>query len=299
MSYPLRFTKMHGAGNDYIYIDATQEMPPLATDTLRQLSDRRFGIGGDGVVLIERSEAADLRMRMFNADGSEGAMCGNAIRCVAKFALDRKLTDQNPLTIETASGVKAIHCQLDSSGQVTQATVDMGPPILSTKAIPVAIEQAEVINVDFNSLVPSIATDVALRMTCVSMGNPHAVFFVEELSDELVLGVGPQIETCSLFPDRANIEFAVINNRNEITMRVWERGSGETHACGTGACAVVVAAILNGLTDRNVTVHLLGGDLVIRWPEHEEAEANPNAIASVYKTGPAEFVFDGIYEIGI
>lgn len=294
MTDSLRFTKMHGAGNDYLFVDATVDTPNLDPQTIERLSNRRTGIGSDGLVLIERSDIADLRMRMFNADGSEGAMCGNAIRCVAKFGLERGLTTNNPMAIETLTGVKTIECQLNNEGAVVSARVDMGPPQLKSTKIPVLADSDEVLDIDFTMLEPTIASGKHLHMTCISMGNPHAVFFVEELTDELVLEIGPQIETCKLFPDRTNVEFATVNNRSEITMRVWERGSGETHACGTGACAVAVAAILTGRTDHQVTVHLLGGDLEIEWTE---AETDDAPLASVFKTGPAEFVFDGVCDI--
>ena len=279
---------MHGAGNDYLYIDATQGMPPLTNDMIRQMSDRHFGIGADGVVFIASSEVADLRMQMHNADGSEGAMCGNAIRCVAKFALDRGLVTNNPVVIETATGVKEIVCQLNDSGQVDSARVDMGAPALKAESVPVVSDLPEVRSVAIKDLDPNL--DLPYNVTCVSMGNPHAVIFVDDVTDTMVLQEGPSIESSQAFPDRVNVEFAKVHNRGEITMRVWERGSGETLACGTGACAVVVAAVLEGLVDRDVTVHLLGGDLRIEWPD-----SNDSAHSSLFKTGPAEFVFDGTY----
>lgn len=279
---------MHGAGNDYLYIDATQGMPPLTNEMIRQMSDRHFGIGADGVVFIACSKVADLRMQMHNADGSEGAMCGNAIRCVSKFALDRGLVANNPVKIETAAGVKEIACEINESGHVISARVDMGTPVFRAESVPVISDLPEVRSIAIKDLDPNL--DLPYNVTCVSMGNPHVVLFVDEITDVMVLQEGPRIETSQAFPDRVNVEFAEVHNRSEITMRVWERGSGETLACGTGACAVVVAAVLEGLVDRDVTVHLLGGDLRIEWPD-----SNSNAHASVFKTGPAEFVFDGTY----
>lgn len=279
---------MHGAGNDYLYIDATREVPPLTEAMIQQMSDRHFGIGGDGVVLICKSDIADLRMQMHNADGSEGAMCGNAIRCVAKFGIERGLVQTNPIRIETSTGVKEIACALNESGEVISARVDMGAPELRSDLIPVNTQLAEVRTQLISELDSQL--DLPYEVTCVSMGNPHAVIFVDTITDQMVLEHGPRIETSPAFPDRVNVEFAKVHNRSEITMRVWERGSGETLACGTGACAVVVAAILKGLVDREVTVHLLGGDLQIEWPQSDDQTAS-----SVFKTGPAEFVFDGTY----
>lgn len=286
MSREIRFTKMHGAANDYIYIDATKNAPDLTADEISRLSDRRRGVGGDGVVFIAQplhSKTADLRMQMHNADGSEGSMCGNALRCVAKYALDRGLTDKNPLVIETGGGDKTVECYLED-GIVTSVRADMGPPLLSPADVPMLFDGDQVIDVDFATLAPEIAGDSNLRCTGVSMGNSHVVFFVNEPTDELVLGLGPKIETCALFPKRVNVEFARVDSPNEITMRVWERGSGETHACGTGACATAVAGVLTGRTGRDVIVHLRGGDLRIEWPEG----------GSVFMTGPAEFAFDGV-----
>ena len=290
MSREIRFTKMHGAANDYIYIDATKNAPDLTVDEISRLSDRRRGVGGDGVVFIAQplnSKTADLRMQMHNADGSEGSMCGNAIRCVAKFALDRGLTEKNPLVIETACGDKTVECHLEN-GVVTSARVDMGPPLLAPADVPMLVESERAVDLNFASLVPEMVVDSNLRCTGVSMGNSHVVFFVDEPTDELVLGLGPKIETCALFPERVNVEFARVDNPNEITMRVWERGSGETHACGTGACATAVAGVLTGRTGRDVTVHLLGGDLRIEWPEGGDEKGR------VFMTGPAEFAFDGV-----
>lgn len=282
------FTKMHGAGNDYVYFDVTGGEPGFSAEEIQRISDRRTGVGGDGVVLIARpmrSDAAHVRMQMHNADGSEGAMCGNAIRCVAKYALERGLTTANPLVVETASGDKTLHCEL-VDGLVRSVRVDMGPPILRPSDVPARIAEERAVDFDFAALEPELAAGRALRGTAVSMGNPHLVFFVDEPTDELVLGLGPKIETCALFPKRVNVEFVRVDSPTELTMRVWERGSGETHACGTGACAAAVAAILTGRTERDVTIHLRGGDLRVEWPADD---------ASVYMTGPAAYSFDGVW----
>ncbi len=299
MSREIRFTKMHGAANDYIYIDATQNGPDLSADEIRRLSDRRRGVGGDGVVFIAQPQnaTADLRMQMHNADGSEGRMCGNALRCVAKYALDRGLTNKNPLVIETRDGDKTVHCHMEK-GVVTLARVDMGPPRLAPADVPMLVEGERAIDLNFATIAPEIAADPSLRCTGVSMGNSHVVFFVDELTDALVLGLGPKIETSALFPDRVNVEFARVDNETEITMRVWERGSGETHACGTGACATAVAGVLTGRTGRDVIVHLRGGDLRIEWPDDGtpvkgSLKKSDSEKGRVFMTGPAEFAFDG------
>lgn len=277
----IRFTKMHGAGNDYVYVNCFEpvelgDVPALAT----AISDRHFGVGGDGLVLICPSERADARMRMYNADGSESEMCGNAIRCVAKFIYDHGLARKDELAIETGRGVLTLQVST-RGGLVDRVRVNMAAPILNAVEIPTTLPGNPPVNV------PLEVAGRTLAVTCVSMGNPHCVTFVDQPTDELVLGIGPQIEKHSAFPRRINAEFIQVVSRNETIMRVWERGSGETLACGTGACASVVAGVLAGKTDRNVTVHLRGGDLEIEW-----SEAGP-----VFMTGPATEVFTGEWPV--
>lgn len=277
------FTKMHGLGNDYIYFDCV-ENPSLIADPENlaiRLSDRHFGIGGDGIVLILKDSQADFRMRMFNADGSEAEMCGNAIRCVGKLLYDRGHTTCEVVRVMTGAGIKILQLTV-VDGICTAARVDMGEPILNGPDIPVAVNANPVVQQPI-----ALPDGPQLTMTCVSMGNPHAVFFVDEITDELVLRKGPKLEIHELFPRRINVEFAKILSRDTIRMRVWERGSGETLACGTGACATAVAAMLNGFVDRQVKVKLSGGDLNIQWSETD---------GHVYMTGPATHVFDGTVE---
>ncbi len=282
---PVKFTKMHGIGNDYIYFDCVSD-PGLIKDpaaTARRLSDRHFGIGGDGIVLILPSTKADYRMRMFNSDGSESEMCGNAIRCVACFLCDRGYVKGHRVDIETGAGIKQIELSRDAAGKFVSARVDMGEPILNGPDIPVAVN----CNPVKGAAIP-LADGREYRMTCVSMGNPHAVIFVDAITDGHVLKDGRELEVHAMFPRKINVEFAQVINRTEVRMRVWERGAGETLACGTGASATGVACVLNGFTDRKITVHLLGGDLEIEW-----AAANNH----VYMTGPATFVCDGTVEV--
>lgn len=275
----MKFTKMHGCGNDYIYVDCTKEMIPDPNGTALKLSDRHFGIGSDGLILVCPSEAADFRMAMYNSDGSEGAMCGNGIRCVAKFCYDKGLTDKEEIAIETKAGIKYIQLTIEN-GKAVKARVDMGAPMSRAEQIPVVGLGEEVIgksvNVDGRDWV----------MTCVSMGNPHAIVWCDDVTNLDIEKVGPGFHDHPMFPDRVNTEFAKVLDRNHVQMRVWERGAGETWACGTGACATAVACYLNGLTDRNVTIHLLGGDLEIEVAED-----------TVYMTGPATTVFEGEVEI--
>ena len=275
----MKFTKMHGCGNDYIYVDCTKEMIPDPNGTALKLSDRHFGIGSDGLILVCPSEAADFRMAMYNSDGSEGAMCGNGIRCVAKFCYDKGLTDKEEIAIETRAGIKYIQLTIEN-GKAVKARVDMGAPMTKAEQIPVVGLGEEVIgksvNVDGRDWV----------MTCVSMGNPHAIVWCDDVTNLDIEKVGPGFHDHPMFPDRVNTEFAKVLDRNHVQMRVWERGAGETWACGTGACATAVACYLNGLTDRNVTIHLLGGDLEIEVAED-----------TVYMTGPATTVFEGEVEI--
>lgn len=276
----MRFTKMHGAGNDYVYVNCFEQPVPADVPALAiKISDRHFGVGGDGLVLIMPSSQADARMRMFNADGSEAEMCGNAIRCVAKYVYDRGIVNRDELRIETGRGVLTLQV-FSEQGKVQRVRVNMGAPILKSADIPTTLPSDP----------PLRATlDVAgksLQVTCVSMGNPHCVTFVDEVNDDWVLRIGPQIEKHAAFPRRVNAEFIQIVSRSEMIMRVWERGSGETLACGTGACAATVAAVLNGLTDRTVLCHLPGGDLTLEWADSGE----------VYMTGPATEVFNGEWE---
>ena len=280
----MNFTKMHGLGNDYIYINGFDQAVDDPAALAVRVSDRHFGVGGDGLVLILPSEEADVRMRMFNADGSEGMMCGNAIRCVAKYAHQRGLATMNPVRVETASGVKVIDKVIDGE-LVTGATVDMGEPILVPADVPVQIDgQTDAPIVDLSS--EGLADlPVAVGMTCVSMGNPHVVVYCDDVDAVPMTEVGPVLETAAIFPDRINVHYVEVIGPGEVKMRTWERGSGITLACGTGASAVCVAGVLAGKSGRNVLVHLPGGDLEIEWREENNR---------VYMTGPATEVFDGV-----
>lgn len=272
------FTKMHGCGNDYIYINCFEHTIDDPITLSQQISDRHFGIGGDGIVLICPSDEADAKMRMFNIDGSEGKMCGNAIRCVAKYVYDNNIVAKEVLKIETLSGIKTIDLFIEN-GKMTTAKVDMGKAILEPALIPVqSKEENPLINF------PLQVEDISYHITTVSMGNPHCVVFVEDpMLVDLPL-IGPKFEHHSFFPESVNTEFIAVTDRTTLHMRVWERGSGETLACGTGACAAVVAAVLNGYCDKDtdITVKLLGGNLVIRYTDE-----------GVFMTGPAVSVFDG------
>jgi diaminopimelate epimerase len=274
----MRFTKMQGCGNDYIYVDCfRQPMPHDPAGLSRAISDRHFGVGGDGLILICPSDKADARMRMFNADGSESEMCGNGVRCVAKFVHDHGLVRKPTLRVETGRGVLTLELEV-SGGVVRQVRVDMGEPILSASEIPTTLPG------DPPQDVPLEVGGHTLRVTCVSMGNPHCITFVDEITDAQVLGLGPQVERHPAFPRRVNAEFVRANRPDDVTVRVWERGSGETLACGTGACAVCVAGVLTGRTQRRITAHLPGGDLRLHWSEADN---------HVYMTGPAVEVFSG------
>ncbi len=289
----MKFTKMHGCGNDYIYFDCTKEEFPGGAEGEKQaaikLSDRHFGIGGDGIIIIKRGTKADFEMVMYNADGSRSQMCGNGIRCVGKYVYDAGYTkdcrsaDGREFTAESMGAVKILKVEEGQPGdKVTKLSVDMGSPILEAGKIPVALGSGRVIQY------PLTIAGVEYKATCVSMGNPHAVVFIDKKpADFPVCEVGPLFENNEFFPERTNTEFAYVENRRTIWMRVWERGTGETLACGTGTCATVVAAILNGLVDagEKITVHLLGGDLEIVWSGNEGD--------SVFMTGPAENVFTG------
>ncbi len=274
----MKFTKMHGAGNDYIYVDCfAQPVPERLPELTRAVSDRHVGIGGDGLVLICPSDNCDAEMQMFNVDGTPSEMCGNAIRCVAKYLYDHNITRRETLKIESAGQVLTLELSV-TDGAVDRVRVDMGEPILAAEQIPTTLTGDPVADVSL------ALPDRDLQVTCVSMGNPHCVAFVDEITDELVRCVGPRIEHDAHFPNRVNVEFVEVLNRKELRQRTWERGSSETLACGTGASAVCVAGVLTGRTERRVTVHLLGGDLELEWKEADN---------HVYKTGPAVEVFSG------
>ena len=280
----MRFTKMHGAGNDYVYVDCfAQPMPADPANLARRVSDRHCGIGGDGLILICPSRQADARMRMFNADGSEAEMCGNGIRCVAKYVYDHGLCRKPTLLIETAAGVRTLELAI-AGGLVEQVRVDMGEPILQPERIPTTLDK--IAPADAAVDVPLAVAGQELRVTCVSMGNPHCITFVDRLSDRWVLEIGPQIETDPHFPQRTNAEFVEVISPKEVRVRVWERGSGETMACGTGACAVCVAGVSTHRTGRRLLAHLPGGDLQLHWADNNH----------VYLTGPAIEVFQGEWE---
>lgn len=275
----MKFTKMHGIGNDYIYVNCFQETVKNPAAVARFVSDRHFGIGGDGLILIKPSEIADCEMDMYNLDGSRGAMCGNGIRCVAKYVYDYGIVDRTDIRVATGSGVKSLKLTLEN-GKVSMVKVNMGSPILTAKEIPMIAQTDPVIDA------PLMVNGQEYRVTAVSMGNPHAVAYLPEIDDLDLEKIGPSFENHPAFPDRVNTEFVKVMDRHTLQMRVWERGSGETLACGTGACAVTVASVLNGLVDDSepVTVKLLGGDLQIFWNREEN---------QVYMTGPATVVFDG------
>ena len=273
----MKFTKMHGCGNDYVYVNLFEEQIGDPAKVSIAVSDRHFGIGSDGLITIGPSEIADFRMRIYNADGSEAEMCGNGIRCVAKYVYDHKLTDKTEITVETGTGVKTLQLTVEDD-KVTLVRVDMGEPILTPDEIPVVADGDRVVDE------PIVVDDKEWRMTCVSMGNPHAVVFVDDVAHFELEKYGPLFENHVRFPKRTNTEFVQIVSRNEAIMRVWERGSAETWACGTGTCATVMACILNGLTDNEVLVHLRGGDLRIAY----DAKSN-----HIFMTGPATEVFEG------
>jgi diaminopimelate epimerase len=273
----MKFVKMHGAGNDYVYVDCFSQLTPENLEDLaRRISDRHFGVGADGLILIERSEIADAKMRMWNADGSFAEMCGNGIRCVAKYLIDSQIVNGPEITVETETGIRQLWADIQN-GSVHSVRVEMGPPILSGEDIPTTLPG----NPPVNESITVQSTEK--EVTSVSMGNPHCVLFVEELTDRQVLGWGPILERHSKFPKRTNVEFVRVLSSREIELRVWERGSGETLACGTGACAAVVAGVLTGRTGRAVTCKLPGGELQVEWPEQ----------GPVFLSGPAEEVFRG------
>lgn len=275
----MKFTKMHGCGNDYIYINGFEEHIEQAEkpDLARRFSDRHFGIGGDGVIFINPSKEADFEMEMYNADGSRAEMCGNGIRCVGKYVYDKGMTDKTDISVISFGKVRYLRLEVED-GKVSTVRVNMGAPELSADKIPVISENEQVIdeNIEVNGQV--------YKMTCVSMGNPHAVIFVENVSDLVLEEIGPLFENHKRFPKRINTEFVQVIDEKHVKMRVWERGTGETLACGTGCCATAVACVLNGLTSDQVTVELSGGELKIEWDRKENL---------IYMTGPAQTVFEG------
>ena len=277
----MKFTKMHGIGNDYVYMDCTKEKLENPEELARVVSDRHKGIGADGLILIQSSEEADFEMAMYNADGSYGKMCGNGIRCVAKYVYDNGLTDKTELKIVSGGAVKYLKL-LVKNGKVEKVRVNMGEPVLEPEKIPV-IGRGEALVGE-----TVVVDNQVYEMTCVSMGNPHAVVFLDDVEHLKLEELGPKFENHERFPDRVNTEFVRRIDRKNLQMRVWERGSGETMACGTGACATAVAAVLNGLAERDVTVHLLGGSLEISWDEKDNC---------VYMTGPAATVFTGEFDL--
>lgn len=279
----IRFTKMQGCGNDYVYINGFTEKVPQEKkpEFVRFASDRHFGVGGDGVIFINPSDEADFEMEMYNADGSRGEMCGNGIRCVAKYVYDYGLTDKTQISVETLGGIKYLDLTVED-GKVVLVKVDMGKPELKSDLIPIISENEKVIDE------PIEVDGQVYHMTGVSMGNPHTVIYVDDVKNLDLEKIGPKFENHERFPKRINTEFVHCIDRNTVEMRVWERGSGETLACGTGACAVAVASILNNLTDTRVTVKLLGGDLQIEWDQKKN---------HVFMTGPAKVVFDGVIDI--
>ena len=277
----MKFTKMQGLGNDYVYVNCFEEKIENPSELAVKVSDRHFGIGSDGLILIRPSEVADFRMTMFNADGSESEMCGNGIRCVGKYVYDYGLTDKTEVSVETLAGIKYLKF-LIKDGKVDMVTVNMGEPILKPELVPVGGEGDAVIDS------PIEVDGKEYKMTCVSMGNPHSVVFVEDVDNFPLHEVGPLFEHHKAFPRRVNAEFCQVIDRTHAKMRVWERGTGETLACGTGTCATAVACILNGKTEDEVTITLLGGDLIIRWDREKNV---------IYMTGPARVVFDGEIDV--
>jgi diaminopimelate epimerase len=277
----MKFTKMQGAGNDYVYVNAfTEKLPSDLGELARKLADRHYGVGGDGMILICPSERADARMRMFNVDGSEGEMCGNGVRCVGKYVYDHGIAKKETVQIETGRGVLTLQL-FPKNGKVEKVRVNMGQPILEPAQIPTTLPGKPPLKQ------PIDVAGRTVEVTAISMGNPHGVVFVDEPTDEWVLSIGPKMEVHPVFPRRANIEFVKVLSRTEFQMRVWERGSGETWACGTGTCASAVAGVLNGLLDRKTLAHLKGGDLEIEWAEDGD----------VYMTGPAVEVFSGDWPV--
>ncbi len=289
----MKFTKMHGIGNDYVYVNCFEEKVDNPAELAKVVSDRHKGIGGDGLILIAPSQKADVRMRIFNADGSEAEMCGNGLRCVAKYTYEHKLAPAGDtfavpggnnfpasLKIETGNGVLTVGLMIDENDNVSSVCVNMGSPILTPSEIPVNLSGDKIVEQPIEILGQN------LNMTCVSMGNPHAVFFCEDVQSINLEKLGPAIEHDAVFPNRINVHFVRIDGPNELTMQTWERGSGITMACGTGACATAVAAVLAGKAERTCTTHLPGGDLDLNWSENDNC---------VYMTGPATEVFSGVW----
>ncbi len=276
----MKFTKMHGCGNDYIYVNCMEKIIENPVKTAIQVSDRHFGIGSDGLILICPSDIADFRMEMYNADGSEGKMCGNGVRCIAKYVYEYGLTKKQQISVETKAGIKELDLTVQD-GKVVLVKVNMGKAVFTASEIPVEADIDTLIGYEVN------VAGKEYHITCVSMGNPHAVTFVEDTKILPLEKIGPEFEHHKMFPDRVNTEFVQVLNRKEVSMRVWERGSGETLACGTGACAVAAACVENGKTEREITVHLLGGDLLLRYEED----------GTVWMTGPAAIICDGEIDI--
>lgn len=274
----MKFTKMHGAGNDYVYVDCFKETVDNPAETAIKVSNRNFGIGSDGLILIMPTDKADVRMRMFNSDGSESEMCGNGIRCVAKYAYDHGIVTKTEITAETGAGILTLQLFPNAANKVDRVRVNMGPPRLSREEIPMnGTPIPQVVAEELTVL------DKTFKITCVSMGNPHCIIYVDDVDNFPVATYGPLIENHQLFPRRTNVEFIQIISRTEVKQRTWERGAGETLACGTGASAVCVAGVLNNLTDRTILNHLAGGDLELEWVEN----------GPVFMTGPATEVFSG------
>ena len=273
----MKFTKMHGCGNDSVYVNCFEETVKNPEEAAKIVSDRHYGIGSDGLILICPSDKADFRMAMYNLDGSEGKMCGNGVRCIAKYVYDHHLTDKTRISLETLGGIKYLDLNI-KNGKVETVVVDMGEPVLTPEDIPVAVSGDQAVNI------PLEVDGKVWYMTCISMGNPHAVVFVDNTKDLDLEKIGPKFEKHPIFPEQVNTEFVHVIDRHTVDMRVWERGSGETLACGTGACATAMACILNHMTDDEVLIHLLGGDLLIRY----DRETN-----HIFMTGPAAEVFSG------
>lgn len=275
----MKFIKMHGCGNDYVYLDSIRQTLPQEGrgELAKRLSDRHFGVGGDGAIFINASDAADFEMEMYNADGSRAEMCGNGIRCVAKYVYDNGLTDKTDISVVSAGEVKKLKL-FTEDGKVSAVTVDMGAPVLEAKLVPVLSDHERVIEEDIE------VNGTSYQMTCVSMGNPHAVVFVEDVESLDLEALGPCFERHERFPNRINTEFVELVDRKHVRMRVWERGAGETLACGTGCCAVAAAGVLSGVTDRELTVHVRGGEIQIAWEE---------TTGHIFMTGPAAAVFTG------
>lgn len=277
----MKFTKMQGLGNDYVYVNCLKEQIKNPSEVAEYVSDRHFGIGADGLIMINASTKADFEMEMYNADGSRSEMCGNGIRCVGKYVYDYGLTKKTSVSVETLGGIKYLELKVEN-GKVAMVTVDMGAPELCPASIPIVAEGDQVLNV------PIVVSGKQYYITGISMGNPHAVVYMDDIEHLDIEAIGPQFEHHPCFPKRVNTEFANVIDHSTVQMRVWERGSGETLACGTGACAVAVAGVLNGYTGNKVTVKLLGGDLQIEWDQKTN---------KVYMTGPAAVVYDGIIEV--